>query len=330
MRLIQLLDDSGRRRVGAIGNDDGAPRLVIGVDSTRELALHAYRAGQSIAAAIARLGLGEEIDYDTVIERRRLLVPLDHPEPSRCTIAVTGLTHWGSAQSRDTMHAKLQGSDLSDSMKMFKLGVEGGKPAPGTVGTQSEWVWKGNGGWIVPPEHPLEYPAYADDAGDEAEIVGLYVIGDRGEVLRVGFALGNEYSDHVMERKNYLYLSHSKLRCCSIGPEILVGELPADVRGCVRVRRDGRTHWAKEFVSGEDNMVHTVANLEQHHFKYSGFRRPGDVHVYFLGASVLSFADGVKLEPGDVMEVSSPHFGRPLRNPIERSEPTGWIEVRTL
>lgn len=330
MRLIQLLDASGRRRVAAIETAESAPRLVTGVASTWELALLAYRGGESIAAAIARLGLGEEVDYDAAIEQRRILAPLDHPEPSRCTVAVTGLSHWGSAQSRDAMHAKLQGADLSDSMKMFKLGVDGGKPDPGTVGVQSEWVWKGDGSWIVPPEHPLEFPPYADDAGDEAEVVGLYVIGDRGEVLRVGFALGNEYSDHVMEQKNYLYLSHSKLRNCSIGPELLIGDLPADVRGTVRIQRDGRTRWTTEFVSGEDNMVHTVANLEQHHFKYSQFRRPGDVHVYFLGASVLSFAEGIRLESGDVMEVSSPHFGRPLRNRIERSKAVGWIGVQTL
>jgi hypothetical protein len=29
---------------------------------------------------------------------------------------------------------------------------------------------------------------------------------------RVGFALGNEFSDHTLEKKNYLYLAHSKGR----------------------------------------------------------------------------------------------------------------------
>jgi hypothetical protein len=255
---------------------------------------------------------------------------LDHPEPSRCTIGVTGLTHWGSAKSRDAMHAKLQASELSDSMKMFKLGVEQGKPAPGTVGVQSEWVWKGDGTWIVRPEQALDFPAFAHDAGDEAEVVGLYVIGDNGEVLRVGFALGNEYSDHVMEQQNYLYLCHSKLRQCSIGPELLIGDLPAHVQGTVRIQRGSHTVWSSEFLSGEDNMVHTVANLEQHHFKYPQFRRPGDVHVYFLGASVLSFADGVRLEPGDVMEISAPAFGRPLRNAVQRSQASGPIDVIRL
>ena len=154
-------------------------------------------------------------------------------------VALTGLTHLGSAQSRDSMHAKLQSADLTDSMKMFKLGLEGGKPAAGAIGVQPEWAYKGDGSWLVAPEQPLELPGYAEDGGEEGEVAGLYVIGDGGEVLRVGFALGNEYSDHVMERRNYLYLAHSKLRQSSFGPELLVGELPQEVTGTVRIIRDG-------------------------------------------------------------------------------------------
>ena len=141
------------------------------------------------------------------------------------------------------MHVKLQSADLTDSMKMFKLGIEGGKPAAGAIGVQPEWAYKGDGSWLVAPEQPIELPGYAEDGGEEGEVAGLYVIGDGGEVLRVGYALGNEYSDHVMERKNYLYLAHSKLRQSSFGPELLVGELPEEVRGTVRILRDGATLW---------------------------------------------------------------------------------------
>ena len=74
-------------------------------------------------------------------------------------------------------------------------------------------------------------PAFAEDGGEESEVVGLYVIGDQGEPWRVGFALGNEYSDHKLERQNYLYLAHSKLRQCSFGPELFIGDLPDHVEG---------------------------------------------------------------------------------------------------
>jgi hypothetical protein len=63
-------------------------------------------------------------------------------------------------------------------------------------------------------------------------------------------------------------------------------------------------------------MCHSIANLEHHHFKYDRFRRPGDVHVYFYGASTLSCSDGVKPTVGDTFEVSSFLFGLPLRNSL--------------
>ena len=80
--------------------------------------------------------------------------------------------------------------------------------------------------------------------------------------------------------------------------------------------RAGTVVWQKPFLSGEDNMSHSIANLEAHHFKYGLFRRPGDVHVHFFGTATLSFSDGVRLQPGDVCEIESLPFGLPLRNPI--------------
>lgn len=329
MRLIQFADETGSRAVGAIV-DGSSPRHVNSATSVRDLALEAHRSGRSLAETVEAHGLGAPVDYDALVAGKRLLVPLDHPEPSHVVVALTGLTHLGGAQARDSMHAKLQGADLTDSMKMFKLGLEGGKPAPGAIGVQPEWAYKGDATWIVAPEQPLELPGYAEDGGEEGEVAGLYVIGDGGEVLRVGYAIGNEYSDHVMERRNYLFLAHSKLRQCSFGPELLLGELPPEVTGAIRIRRDGEAVWEGELLSGEANMCHSITNLEQHHFKYAGFRRPGDVHVYFFGASGLSTAAGVSARPGDVFEVESPIFGRALRNPLIAGRPDEAISVTAL
>lgn len=263
----------------------------------------------------------------------RILAPLDHPDPAHCIVTGTGLTHLGSADARDQMHVKLDAAAaddaLTDSMRMFKLGLDGGKPAPGETGVQPEWFYKGDGACVVPPESGLALPAFALDGGDEAEIAGLYIIAPDGTPCRIGYALGNEYADHVMERQNYLYLAHSKLRPCSFGPELLIGELPADVAGTVRVRRGNEVVWEKPFRSGEANMSHSLANLEHHHFKYGLFRRPGDVHVHFFGADAISTADGVETRPGDVFEIESELFGRPLRNGIV-ADAAEEVRVRTL
>ena len=53
------------------------------------------------------------------------------------------------------MHAETdkQDAELTDSMKMFKWGVEGGKPAGSKPGMQPEWFYKGNGGNVVACGH---------------------------------------------------------------------------------------------------------------------------------------------------------------------------------
>ena len=322
MRLVQFLDQAGKPKVGVVPPAGPSLTVVSEVHSVYRLALDAARQSQTLEQHIAPLLSKETADYDAVVAEKRLLPPLTHPDPHRCLVTGTGLSHLGSAAARDSMYAKMQKaeSDMSDSMKMFKWGMEGGKPKSGEIGVAPEWFYKGDGHWVVPPEKDLELPPYANDGGEEVEVVGLYVIGDHGQVLRVGFALGNEYSDHVMERKNYLYLAHSKLRQCSYGPELLVGDLPSNVTGSAKLVRGGNAVWSGDWLSGEDNMAHSVWNLEHHHFKYAGFRRPGDVHVHFFGAATGSFTANVSTKPGDRFEINSPQFGRPLRNTLVGSE----------
>jgi hypothetical protein len=64
-------------------------------------------------------------------------------------------------------------------------------------------------------------------------------------VLCVGYSIGNEFSDHLLDGTNYLYLARSKLRQCSFGPELYVGELPDSVTGTVRVVRGEEIVWSR-------------------------------------------------------------------------------------
>ncbi len=298
---------------GVVAREGAEARLVRGTTSVYALAEAAIAAGHGLAAEVAHRGLGETVD----LTRATFALPVSHPDPAHLHLTGTGLTHLGSASARDAMHAKLSGDEtLTDSMKMFRMGLEGGRPAKGQVGAQPEWFYKGNGHAAIAPGAALEAPGFAEDGGEEPEVAGIYLIGPDGTPHRIGWALGNEFSDHVTERVNYLYLAHSKLRVASYGPEILVGDLPADLRGTSRILRGGKTLWEKPFLSGEANMSHTIANLEHHHFKYGIFCQPGDLHVHFFGTATLSYADGIKTEAGDVFEIAAPDFGQPLRNTL--------------
>ncbi|HEX6141947.1 MAG TPA: AraD1 family protein [Geminicoccaceae bacterium] len=333
MLVMQFETAVGERRVGRLEDDGRTVQAVAGPRTLLGFALEAARGGERLERLIGAAGAaGPAEDVRALLEAGRVLPPLDHPDPAHCLVTGTGLTHIGSAQARDAMH-QVQGKDeaeLSDSMKMFRLGIEGGKPAGGGIGVAPEWFYKGDGSIVVRPGAPLPMPAFALDGGEEAEIALLYVIDDERRPCRVGYALGNEFADHVLERQNYLYLAHSKLRACAFGPAVLLGDLPDDVRGTVRVRRGSEDLFEAEFQSGEANMSHSLANLEHHHFKYPLFRRPGDVHVHFIGAPVLSFTSGIRPEPGDVFEVSSRTFGPPLANPLARDDDEGMVRVRAL
>ncbi len=330
IRLVQLFDAAGDRRVALAGEDASVLRLIDGYARVYDMALAAIRAGTALEAFVQAHLSREWVEYDRLVAERRLLAPLDHLDPARCVVSLTGLTHLGSATSRDQMHAAMATGTASDSIRMFQIGIEGGKPADGQIGAQPEWAYKGDGRCVVAPEQPLTQPAFADDGGEEAEIAGLYVIDDDGNPWRVGYALGNEFADHVLERKNYLYLAHSKLRECSFGPELLVGHLPDAVRGEVRIRRAGAVVWNSPFETGEAHMCHAIANLEQHHFKYDLFRRPGDVHVHFFGANGVSFGAGFQTRAGDQFEIDVPLFGRPLRNALKIAPNADPVHVRML
>ena len=171
------------------------------------------------------------------------------------------------------------------------------------------------------PFDPLLTPGHAEDGGEEAEVATVYIVDAAGTPHRIGMAVGNEFSDHVFERRNYLNLAGSKLRECSLGPELEIGEPFQDVPGTVRILRNGETVWQKQIRTGEANMAHSLANMEHHHFKFPGHRQAGMVHVHFLGADALSFGQGVRLQEGDAVEIAFENFGRPLRNTIQVAPP---------
>jgi hypothetical protein len=313
--LVQIQNGS-TRRVALVEE----PHLrLLAATSVYELAQQAVASQTPLAHWVQRQAGGERIDYDPVYEGRspwRLLPPIDHAlDPARCLVSGTGLTHLGSAKNRQAMHGGNE-REMNDSMKMFRWGVERGRPAPGSIGVAPEWFYKGNGSMLRGPGEPLDVPPYAEDGGEEAEIAGVYFIAADGTPLRIGMAIGNEFSDHKFEKRNYLNLAGSKLRTCSLGPELAIDAEFQTVPGAVRIERGGSLLWSQEIVTGEREMCHSLANIEHHHFKFEGHRRPGDLHVHYFGACSLSFGAGVELTDGDVMHVAFRGFGRPLRNPL--------------
>lgn len=315
-RLVQI-KRGFVRRVAVV--EEPKLRLLDGCSSVFDLAQVALATNIGLEQAIKQRSTADRLEYDPIYNGTSdwaLLPAIDHPEPARCLVSGTGLTHLGSARDRQSMHA-IKAEDLTDSMKMFQWGIEGGRPAPDTIGVPPEWFYKGNGAIVRAHRQPLEIPAYAEDGGEEAEIAGIYLIAGDGMPRRIGMAAGNEFSDHSFEKKNYLNLAASKLRTCAIGPELVIDPEFRSVSVEVDIKRDGAVLWEAKFKTGEEEMCHSLQNLEHHHFKFEGHRRPGDIHVHFFGTERLSFSSGIRLQDGDMMRVGFEGFGRPLCNPVK-------------
>ena len=66
-------------------------------------------------------------------------------------------------------------------------------------------------------------------------------------------------------------------------------------------------------------MSHTLANLEDHHFKYPQFRIPGDVHLHYFGTMKLAFPSRPTYQTNDRIEIHFDGLGAPLVNYVRQN-----------
>ena len=341
MRVVQFMIPGQGRRLGVI--EDETVIDLTSCDSSLTSVYAAFQAAfakqvslnQFLQAAAdspknARYSYSELLERTPEEEAACLLPPVDHPNPHCLLITGTGLTHTGSMQSRDQMHASADAANQTDSARMFAMGLEGGKPSPGKRGVSPEWFYKGNGSILRGHRDRLDIPGFALDGGEEPEIVGCYIIAPDGTPRRLGLTLGNEWSDHETEKINYLYLAPSKLRTCSIGPELITDCDFDDLTLRCTVQREGQIIYESgDLKTGEEFMCHSLANCEDHHFKYPQHRQPGDVHLHFLGTSKLSHSTrDWKYKTGDEIRIEAPGFSSPLINTVQQTSDSDSTPVR--
>ncbi len=221
MRVVQFVIPSVGRRVGFVDGEDvvDVTSAVGSLTSVFDVFEASQDSGKSFEETLGAAGKGsaDRINYAGLLAAKvggdstYLIAPFDHPDSHRVLVSGTGLTHTGSMKSRDQMHSGDESSSdagetpeepVTDSAKMFQMGIDGGKPAPGERGVSPEWFYKGNGTIVRGPGEALEIPAFALDGGEEPELGGCYFIDRAGVPRRVGFTLGNEWADHETERIN--------------------------------------------------------------------------------------------------------------------------------
>ena len=104
MLISQISDAEGMSLV--VVREGGEARSVKGAKSVYALALEAARAGRPLAEVVKERGLGDVVDLEAAYAQGRVMAPIRHPDPAHLHLTGTGLTHLGSAATRDAMHAR--------------------------------------------------------------------------------------------------------------------------------------------------------------------------------------------------------------------------------
>ncbi len=136
MRLVQLV----RRRERRVGWVNGGELRLCDARQGSDiysLALKAAAKGQKLSVTVEDAMGDETLQYAPIHQGAsewRLLPSFDHPyDAARLMVSGTGLTHKASAQNRAAMHAR-QPSEITDSSRMYEMGLEGGSPRAGEIG----------------------------------------------------------------------------------------------------------------------------------------------------------------------------------------------------
>jgi hypothetical protein len=225
-------------------------------------------------------------------------------------------------------------------------------------GAQAKFFQKGNGLILRGHNSTLEVPEYALDGGEEAELFGCYIVGPDRRAHRVGFAQGCDWSDHALENTNDYYFQQSKMRQCSLGPELVIGDVPFDdIEGhcsvwrrseeleAIERRQGNRNEMLSQqqfgrsasmtplydsgpIFTGEKHMLYSLENLEDSFLRQRHLLAPGTVFIHAFGCSGSSWWSGPStgtLQPrqwqyqsDDRIEIRFQEMGRTLVNSVVR------------
>lgn len=314
MHLIQFTEN-GTTLVGLV-TQNSEVHCLTSAKSLTSIILDSIKSNTPLIKLVNNYLGDRRITLEELINNNKIILPLTHQDPSHIIISGTGLTHLNSALLREKMHHDKE-DDLNAAQKIYLKGLRYGKTELSEQDARPEWFYKGNGHILKTTNDTLDVPSYSRNLGEEAELVAVYYIGPDAMPYRIGFTLGNEFSDHALEKENTYYLAQSKIFNCSVGAEIYIGDLPKNVLGNIKILDvNNNIIWENEFHTGSEKIVHSLENLERYLFQNKIFRTPGDIHYFFLGADKISFTDEVHLKQGDKVCITASLFNQPLLNAI--------------
>ncbi|NRA87993.1 MAG: GguC protein, partial [Rhizobiales bacterium] len=102
MLISQITNSNGN--ISVVARQGSEAYIVNDASSVYALALDCAKNGTTLIEKINQLGLGQVVDLDEQYKSGNIISPISHPDPAHLHLTGTGLTHLGSASTRDTMH----------------------------------------------------------------------------------------------------------------------------------------------------------------------------------------------------------------------------------
>ncbi|ASU78663.1 FAH family protein [Actinopolyspora erythraea] len=185
---------------------------------------------------------------------------------------------------------------------------------------QPNWFLKGLGEVLKTSGQRLSVPEGAHAVCEEAEVVLVYVVDERGEPRYAGYTFGNDVTDIGRFKHHAGHLSYAKLCDAAVVPFLFRGAPPRSVTGSVSVERYGTQVWQGEFTTGTRALYYGVEEMMGGLFAHRALLHPGRVHYVFLGADHSSYHGGFRMADGDRVRIDFSGEGVTLTNEISWGE----------
>ena len=238
-------------------------------------------------------------------------------------IWLAGVTHEDSAKLREIEAKQSTGVSVNVYDQKYRETAGGGIP---------ELFAKSDTGSMSAHGGPIARPASTLRLVPETELVSVYDLRENGQVERLGFTGGNDYTDNGIEAQNPLNLPQAKNwsgGCASLGPILVTDDVfdRSEVEVSCDVVRGGQSVASKTGMTGEKHLNAPDGLL---HLERSLFSRiplqPFQLQVFYWGTPIVfSDADlGAGLLDGDVVRMKFAGIGD-LENPIQASQETDQL-----
>ncbi len=275
MRLVQFRDPSVPKpaRLGLVEND-----VVLDLtacepcpESVFELYFTHGGDGKGLEEAVASIDtatapayrLADLASNEPSAGRPHLIPPVTPPpgQPDRLRVWLAGVTHADSARLRESEAKEATGGAVNVYDQKYSECARGGIPE--LFAKTGADALAGHRGRISRPDDTLRLVP-------ETELVTLYGLNAHGQVERLGFTGGNDYTDNGIEAANPLNLPQAKNwhgGCASLGPVLVTDSEfdDASVAVTCEILRDDNRIARKTGRTGQShlNMPDRLFHLER-------------------------------------------------------------------